>query len=202
MKITKILLSTLTAAATLIFSTLAAQAVTFVTPQVLPTNTSFAVNLNGGAGGQANIAFDLLGWASLDGVNFYEDDFTLALNGSNIFKGSFSMGGGGANSIFTNIFGLNVSGLQPNIVTFAGGDLLISGLIILASGNNTLTFDYLALGLGHAGFQGTGDEAWGIKNLSVSSVPLPPSALFLGTGLLVLSRNRRKSILKLVQRHN
>jgi hypothetical protein len=193
MKIRELVLNLLAAAGILTFSPISAQAVTITTPQYLPTDTSFSVNINGGSGGQANMAFDLLGWASLDGVNYYEDDFTLSLNSHEIFKGSFSLGGAGGNSIFNNIFGLTVAGLQPDVVTWAGGDLLISGLINLAAGNNTLTFRYDALNIGHAGFQGTGDEAWGVNNLQVSTVPLPPAAIFMGTGLLALSRGRRKS---------
>jgi hypothetical protein len=126
MKMTKLTKKSLAAAAILALPTIGAKAVTFVTPSVLPTDTSFSVNVNAVSGGQANITFDFLGWASLDGVNYYEDDFTLALNGSEIFRGSFSLGGGGDNSVLTNTFGLNVAGLQPNVVTFAGGDLLIS----------------------------------------------------------------------------
>lgn len=190
-KMTKLIRKSLTVAAIMALSTVGAKAVTFVTPSVLPTDTSFSVNVNAASGGQANIAFDLLGWASLDGVNYYEDDFTLALNGSEIFRGSFSLGGGGDNSVFTNTFGLNVVGLQPNVVTFAGGDLLISGLLRLAPGNNNFTFSYLALASGHAGFQGTGDEAWGVRNLNISAVPLPPATILLGTSLLVFSRKRR-----------
>jgi hypothetical protein len=199
MKIAMSIVKILIAAGVLAFSTIAAQAVTFVTPNALPTDSSFFVNVNGGGDGAANISFDLLGWASLDGVNFYEDDFTLALNGNEIFKGSFSLGGGGDNNVFTNTFGLIITSLQPNIVTFAGGDLLITGLINLAPGVNTLTFSYLALASGHAGFQGIGDEAWGINNLNVSSVPLPPAAILLGSGLLALSRKRR--ILRSKQRY-
>jgi hypothetical protein len=191
MKMTKLTKKSLTAAAKLALPTIGAKAVTFVTPSVLPTDTSFSVNVNAVSGGQANITFDLLGWASLNGVNYYEDDFTLALNGSEIFRGSFSLGGGGENSVLTNTFGLNVAGLQPNVVTFAGGDLLISGLLSLPPGNNIFTFSYLALTSGHAGFQGTGDEAWGVRNLNISAMPLPPTTILLGTSLLVFSRKRR-----------
>lgn len=200
MKISKLILNMLTAAGVLAFSTIGAQAVTFVTPHVLPTDTSFSVNANGGSGGQVNIVFDLLGWASLDGANFYEDDFTLALNSNKNFKGTLSLGGGGGNCLYTNTFGLVVAGLQPDVITFAGGNLLISGLTNLAAGNNVHTFNYLALASGHAGFQGTDDEAWGIDNLKVSSVPLPPAAILLGTGLRESAANqpqnsdRRKTV--------
>lgn len=186
------ILNFLAAAGILVFSTNIVQALPLATPQYLPTNSSFSMNFNGGSGGKANISFDLLGWASLDGVNFYEDDFTLTLNNNEIFKAAFALGGGGDNSVYTNTFGLNVAGLQPNIVTFSGGDILISGLLKLAPGNNIFTFSYSALSAGHAGFQGTGDEAWGVNNLNVSSVPLPPAAILLSTGLLALSRSRRK----------
>ena len=114
----KSLVKSFAVTAILLFTSVAAHAVTIVTPTSLPTDTSFTVNVNGGSGGAANISFDLLGLRSLDGVNFYEDDFTLSLNSSAIFTGSFSLGGGGTNSIFSNTFGLAVAGLQPDVVTF------------------------------------------------------------------------------------
>jgi hypothetical protein len=193
MYIKRLIWGALAAVGVMALSINSAKAVTLTTPQYLPTDTSFAVNISGGSGGQANISFDLLGWASLDGVNYYEDDFMLSLNSIEIFKGSFSLGGGGSNRIFNNVFGLTVAGLQPDIVTWAGGDLLISGLINLVAGNNQLSFSYNALGAGHAGFQGTGDEAWGVNNLKVSTVPVPPAAILMATGLFALSASRRKS---------
>ena len=60
-------------------------------------------------------------------------------------------------------------------------------MINLVAGNNLLEFGYTG------GDQGLGDEGWGVNNLNVSTVPLPPAALLLGTGLLALARKRRKN---------
>src|SRR5689334_23117209 len=69
-----------------------------------PTDSSFAVNFNS-PGGSSAISFDLLGYISLDGVNFFEDDFTLNLNGTDILSLSYDLGGGGGDAVFTNTAG-------------------------------------------------------------------------------------------------
>ena len=52
------------------------------------------------AGGAGELTMDLLGFASLDGNgNCCTDVFHLSVNGTEIFTGSFNMGGGGVNTI-------------------------------------------------------------------------------------------------------
>jgi hypothetical protein len=179
-----------------VFASASANAVVLASPTgPLDTAMTFSTTFNS-TGGSSAIAFDLLGYASLDGLNFYEDDFRLSLNGTEIFSGTFSLGGGGTNLVFTDLIGSVISGLRPDVVDFAGGDLLISGVINALVGSNTLLFSYGSLVAGHAGFQGLGDEGWGVNNLNVanvSSVPVPGAALLLGTGLIGLAGLRRRA---------
>src|SRR5207245_2049188 len=108
---------------------------------------------------------------SLDGQNWYEDDFTLGLNGVDIAKGTWNLGGGGNDVVYLAPLGAtfdNVSG-NGTAVTWAGGHVNITTPLDLIAGSNTLTFNYHALTGGHAGFQGTGDEGWGLSAIHVES---------------------------------
>lgn len=51
------------------------------------------------AAGSAVTDFVVQGFRSLDGVNGYQDTFTLSLNGVDVFSGSFDLGGGGSNTV-------------------------------------------------------------------------------------------------------
>jgi hypothetical protein len=176
------------AAAGFVAASSVAQAVTLSTLNgPLDTGTSFSTSFNKPAG-QATLVFDLLGYASLDGVNCCTDVFTLALNGTTILEGSYNLGGGGLNVTNTNLGSFTFAGLDndPNNITFAGGAITINGLLNLMAGSNTLTFSY------SPGFQGLGDEGWGVANASVSAVPLPPAVFLLATGVAGLASLRRK----------
>jgi hypothetical protein len=122
------------------------------------------------------------------------------LNGIDILNAAFDLGGGGANQIFQNLMtGYTQTGGSPGI--FLGGSISISGLIDLVAGDNVLTFGYASLATPkNAGFQGLGDEGWGINNLdvtAVTSVPLPTAGFLFGVGLCGLfslagrSKNRK-----------
>lgn len=191
----------------LTISSLAAQAVTISTPVgPMETDMSFTRHVAGGAtGGPAVISFDVLGYNTLDGVNFWQDNFVLTLNGVNILTAAFDLGGGGTNQIFQNLLtGFTQSGgsAGPNL----GGSLSISGLINLIAGDNVLNFSYLSLATpNNAGFQGLGDEGWGVRNLDVTAaispatVPIPPAGFLLGAGLCGLAslgskKRNRKSV--------
>lgn len=162
------------------------------------TDTSFSVNFNSTSAGASGFSFDLLGYLSLDGQNFYEDQFTLSLNGVDIFKAAFDLGGGGLNVVYLNTPGL-VNG-PVSSVFFAGGNVTISGIINLVAGLNTLDFSYDSLpDPGHAGFQGIGDESWGVETVdvaNVSAVPVPAALPLLATAMLglgFLARSRRQA---------
>ena len=136
----------------------------------MPTDMSVPVTFNA-QGGAGSLSFIIDGYASLDGQNSYEDDFSLSLNSVEIFKGAFNLGGGGNDVVYLEPAGatwLNDSGNLTNI-TWAGGQVMVTAPLSLAHGANTLTFSYTSLeGPGFAGFQGTGDEGWGLENVQVS----------------------------------
>jgi hypothetical protein len=169
----------------------------------MPTDMSVPVTFDA-AGGAASLSFIIDGYASLDGQNSYEDDFSLSLNSVEILKGTFNLGGGGPDVVYLEPVGAswaNDSGNLTNI-TWAGGQAMITTPLALQHGSNTLTFSYTSLaGPGYAGFQGTGDEGWGLENVQVTGealaagVPEPTSwaLMLVGFGGLgaMLRRQRR-----------
>jgi hypothetical protein len=183
----------------LLFTSVAAQATTYVTP-VGPLNTpsaGFTVDATSGTAQPANISFDLLGYYSLDGINCCTDTFHLKLNGAEIFSGSYNLAGGGLNATYINPNGWTIAGLNnnPTFMGFISGSVFITitGMLDLVAGDNFLNFSYSGVDQGLNG-EGHQDEGWGVNNLNVSAVPLPPAALLLGTGFLALLRKRRKSV--------
>ena len=66
----------------------------------------------------ADLSFVINGYRSLDGQNFYEDDFSLKLNDTLIFLGTFNLGGGsnsGSQSdIYYNPYGATFANLTGN----------------------------------------------------------------------------------------
>ncbi len=159
-----------------------------------PTNTSsgYAFSETAGAG---VLTFVLDGFNSLDGKNFYEDDFTVKANGSTIFDGTFNLGGGGDNDIYLQPVGTTISGLATTTdVTWAGGALTFSVPVMLANGNYTLDFVYTSLptSTGHAGFQGIGDEGWFVESVAVTAVPEPASVALMLAGLGIVGSLARR----------
>lgn len=129
------------------------------------------------------VAFTLTGYGSLDGQNFYEDDFTLTVNGVAVLVGTFNLGGGGANVLYTSPTGTLVSGYEtdPDSITRAGGVLTFTVPVTLWAASNEILFSYEALPApDHAGPQGLGDEGWGLSDITVTAMPVPePGSLAL-----------------------
>jgi hypothetical protein len=192
-----------TVVAGLVFGSAAANAATITTPAgpLLVDGTGFSVSVSGGAGGgSASISFDLLGYVSLDGDNSFQDDFVLSLNGTDIYRGTFDLGGGHAvsgSTILLNTAGLLAGPISPTPLlggapTFVGGSLSISGLITLLAGNNTIGFRYVPVGINNGAGQSLADEGWAVNNLNVSAIPVPPAAVLLLTGLAGAAAMRRR----------
>jgi hypothetical protein len=147
----------------------------------------------GSAAGSAAISFDLFGARSVDGVNGFQDLFTVAVNGIDVFAGSFNMSGGGANLVSLNTFGwMATTTTNGTGGFFEGGVTTVTGFVNLIAGLNTFTVTFSNIA---AGNQGTGDESWALNNLAVASVPVPPALPLLAVGLmglgLVASRKRK-----------
>ncbi len=186
----KSLAATALAAAT--FAATPASAVTLVS---IPASTgelaspgSTSVSFNAAAGTGAT-DFILQGFRSLDGQNGYQDTFTLSLNGTDIFSGTFDLGGGGANVVFIPggaTYSVNTFG------SFAGGEVTIHAPLALAAGANTLGFRYDGTP------QGLGDEAWGIRALTVTGGTIPEPAawalLVVGFAVTGLAARRRGTV--------
>jgi hypothetical protein len=169
---------------------------------VSPGSVGFSAN--SGSAQSGALSFKLNGFASLDGVNFFEDDFTLMLNGAPILTLSYDLGGGGSNAVFSNLYGATISGGAN--AYFQGGTLLINiASLPLIAGSNSFSFSYdsptggsLSDPLnGHAGPQGLGDEGWGVSDvLLTGSVPEPASwaLMIAGFGLTGAAMRRRNRV--------
>jgi hypothetical protein len=176
-----------------------AQAATLYT-QASPTGAlaspnAVAPTFSAGAGA-GNVSFELQGYSTLDGDNFFIDIFHLSINGVEVFSGTWDLGGGGANRILLDSNGASVT------YSLASKTVDVSVPVSFAAGSNVVTFAYDSPstfeGSGRAGPQGLGDEGWGLNSVTITGnpgvavVPEPQTyALMLG-GLAVLGYATRR----------
>ena len=113
------------------------------------------------------LSFNLDGFASLDGVNAFQDDFDLTVNGFQLLNLSYDLGGGGMNVVFANPNGATITGGSAGF--FNGGQLQIAMPLALLAGPNSFVFSYTSPGPANGGGQGTGDEAWGVSSVVLTA---------------------------------
>ena len=146
---------------------------------------TLAVTFNAAAGSSA-ISFELFGANSVDGNNIYQDVFTVSLNGTDVFTGSFDMSGGGGSSTTLNALGWIWTTTTNPGGYFQGGRTLVSGFANLLGGLNTFSVTFTQPGPGNGSGQGTGDESWALNDLGVAAVPLPAALPLLGFAMAAL----------------
>ncbi len=174
----------------------------------LPTDTSFNVDFQSPAAKLTTLSFTVDGYLSLDGDNFYQDNFSLTLNGNPIYTATFNLGGGASTAQTVAISNpYHASATNPTAngtgTGWNGGQEAVTFdnlLLPLQSGRNTLVFAYASLPApNHAGFQGLGDEGWGIEKVQVGAVPEPSTWALFGLGFAGLvyagaARGRRNRL--------
>ncbi len=142
----------------------------------------------------------VLGHASLDGVNgWYTDIFSLALNGTRIFSGSFDLGGGGRNQVFLQPAGSIVRAASNGM--WRGGLLDLEIPLAFTAGDQLLSFRY------DGSAQGRRDESWQVGRVTVTgaaagAVPEPAAWAMLITGFGLVGatlRSRRQGSIHPVQ---
>lgn len=143
----------------------------------LETNRGVLLDFTAGAGA-GQVDFTLAGYATLDGDNGYIDILHVTLNGTEVFSGTWDLGGGGASRVLPDPNGATVGAVVNQ-------QLAISLPLTLAAGANQLVISYesptVFEGSGRAGFQGLGDEGWGLNAVTVAGVVPEPA----GSGLLL-----------------
>ncbi len=155
----------------------------------MPTDTFVLKSFNAGAGGKADLTFTIDGYNSLDGQNYYEDDFILKLNGQTLVAATFDLGGGGNDVIYKSPI--------DSVITHSGRQVTFDLPLELRAGNNLLAAAYVSLPQPrHAGFQGIGDEGWGIGGVSLRSAVPEPSTwalMLVGVGAVGFALRRPRA---------
>jgi hypothetical protein len=192
-------LSRLSIAAAAVFSIAGAHADTLYTlgaptaALVTPSSVSASFSAAAGAG---TVDLQLAGYNTLDGDNDFIDIFSITLNGSEVFAGTWDLGGGGINRILSG-----PSGATATATYFGyglGGTVDISLPVTLLGGSNALVFAYASPTTfeltGRAGPQGLGDEGWGLNSVTVTgAVPEPGTYALMAAGLVLLGASVRRT---------
>lgn len=135
----------------------------------------------------ANLRFDLLGFRTLDGFNCCTDLLTFSVNGATALIGAYSDTPAN-NYLISNPSGASVSQLWAGVAGFAdstSGHRFEVPNVQLNTGTNTFTWSYSYL-------QPFYDEAWGLDNVTIATVPEPSTIPFLILALPFLMLYRRR----------
>lgn len=142
--------------------------------------------------GTASLSFQTIAYGSLDGTgpgSCCTDVLTVNVNGTEVFSGTFQLGGVGNNEILFNPSNAIVNASASSF-DWNGGTVDVSGLTVnLLNGINTIQFVY------SGDYQSTYDEGWGLNaaSLAVNTVPEPETFTLFGLGLLGLAAMRKKA---------
>jgi hypothetical protein len=142
--------------------------------------------------GDRILSFDLFGRRSVDGVNDWQDVFSVLINGVELLNASFNLGGGGTHEVYSNPNGWSWSVASSGM--WEGGIASVSGLVTLLDGVNTMTVSFASPGLANGpGGQGIWDESWALNAVTLAAVPLPAGFPLLGLALAGLAGLRRRA---------
>lgn len=144
-----------------------------------PGSMSWDVATRGGTG---NLQFNLMGYDSIDGAGpyggWYEDTFHLTVNGTEVFRGSFNMGGIGDDAIYLNLLGATVQ--TTNNGFFFGGMSVFNIPMNFSEGNQHLVFSYTG------NQQIANDEEWGVHDATIT-VDEPQGFVLMSSVLVLLA---------------
>lgn len=155
----------------------------------LATDQTVTLSFASGSGA-GQLGFELDGYATLDGDNFWIDILEVRLDGQLLVSGTWNLGGGGVDRVLSNAAGATITRTGDQSLSF---DVPLT----LLAGGHTLAFSVTSPtefeGLTRSGFQGLGDEGWGLTATAVAGpVPEPAPAALLAAGLAALALAARR----------